>query len=91
MEQARIRSALSLWASNKPTESHISQIKQINAEPRKEPMTITEIINTDKNFLEHLWEKRVQELEAEGCTTSDAQSIADAEMEKNATWGWAKE
>jgi len=48
-------------------------------------------VNTDKNFLEHLWEKRVQELEAEGCTTSDAQSIADAEMEKNATWGWAKE
>jgi len=30
--------------SNKPTEPHIGQIKQFNAEPRKEPMTITEII-----------------------------------------------
>lgn len=38
---------------------------------------------------ESLWEKRVQELEAEGATTSDAQAVADAEMEKTCAWGWA--
>ena len=31
------------------------------------------------------YEKRVQELEAEGCTRSDAQGIADVEFEKEKT------
>ena len=31
------------------------------------------------------YEKRVQELEADGCTRSDAQGIADAELEKEKT------
>lgn len=36
------------------------------------------------------WERRVAELEADGCTTSDAQAIADAEWGKFAPWGWGK-
>ena len=39
---------------------------------------------------ELIWEKRVQELESLGSTTSDAQAVADAEMEKVCSWGWAK-
>jgi len=31
---------------------------------------------------DELWQKRVLELEALGATTSDAQAVADAEMEK---------
>jgi hypothetical protein len=46
---------------------------------------------SEKNLSpEELWEKRVIELEGLGATTSDAQSIADAEMEKLCSWGWAK-
>jgi hypothetical protein len=37
------------------------------------------------------WEKRVEELEAEGVTTSDAQSIADVEWGELAPWGWDAE
>jgi len=39
---------------------------------------------------EELWEKRVQELESLGSNTSDAQAVADVEMEKLCSWGWAK-
>jgi hypothetical protein len=40
---------------------------------------------------EIIWQKRVSELESLGATTSDAQAVADAEMEKLCSWGWAKE
>lgn len=39
---------------------------------------------------ELIWQKRVSELESLGATTSDAQAVADAEMEKLCSWGWAK-
>ena len=39
---------------------------------------------------DELWQKRVLELEALGATTSDAQAVADAEMEKLCSWGCAK-
>jgi len=32
------------------------------------------------------WDKRVEELEAEGLTRSDAQGVADAEAMKGADW-----
>lgn len=32
--------------------------------------------------MSHTWEQRVQQLEAEGLTRSDAQSVADVEAQK---------
>ena len=45
----------------------------------------------DEESPEIIWQKRVSELESLGATTSDAQAVADAEMEKLCSWGWAKE
>jgi hypothetical protein len=53
-------------------------------------MKKTKTLNISEDFPEFIWEKRVKELEELGATTSDAQAVADAEMEKLCSWGWAK-
>ena len=66
----------------------IAQGKKENKE--KHTMNKSKTLKIGEDFPEFIWEKRVKELEELGATTSDAQAVADAEMEKLCSWGWAK-